>query len=85
MYLSAEIWNEDSKYAYKKTMQNFWLKAVILTLDMMEVLRNPRTNNESVDTNTVTHDVISQDAGARIVWICLVKKKLTVLIARLTV
>ena len=49
------------------------------------MLRNPRTNNESVDTNTVTHDVIFQDAGARIVWICLVKKKLTVLIARLTV
>ena len=30
MDLSAEIWNDDAKYAYKKTMQNCWIKAGIL-------------------------------------------------------
>ena len=45
MGLSEKIWNNDAKYAYKKTIRNFRLKAGILPPEMMSVLRNRSENN----------------------------------------
>ena len=61
MDLSVDTWNSNVKYAYKKTMQKCWIKYEILPPEMISELRNPISNNESVNTNDATHDEISQD------------------------
>ena len=61
MDLSLGIWNGNAEYVYKNTMQNCWLKAYILSPEIMADLWNPIKNNESVNSNAGTHDNIPQD------------------------
>ena len=42
-------------------MQNFWLKADFLPPKMMTYMWKPIRNNESVNSNSVTNDALSQE------------------------